>query len=109
LYDLCAGFGRPLDFYQVRVTAVTEATGNCTLEASPPLQINNTTSTVHKLFIYSEAKYYNIGVQPNDVCLRSIQNAKFLKTAILRERCFILQEEFESTASLPDKNSLPIG
>jgi hypothetical protein len=39
--------------------SVTEATGNCTIKASPLLQINNTTSTVHKLFIYSEAKYYN--------------------------------------------------
>jgi hypothetical protein len=55
----CAGFGRPLDSYQDRVTAITEATGNCTLEASPLLQINNTTSIVHKLFIYSDAKYYN--------------------------------------------------
>jgi hypothetical protein len=45
--------------YQDRVTAITEATGNCTLEVRPLLQINNTTSTVHTLFIYSEAKYYN--------------------------------------------------
>jgi hypothetical protein len=36
-----------------------EATGKCTFEVSPQLQINNTTFTVHKLFIYSEAKYYN--------------------------------------------------
>jgi hypothetical protein len=56
---LCAGFGRPLNSYQGRVTAVTEATGNCTLEVRPQLQINNTTSTVHQLFIYAEAKYYN--------------------------------------------------
>jgi hypothetical protein len=56
---LCAGFGRPLDSYQDRVTAITEATGNCTLKASPLLEINNTTSNLHKLFIYSEAKYYN--------------------------------------------------
>jgi hypothetical protein len=39
--------------------AITEATGNCTLEVHPLLQIDNTTSTFHKLFIYSEAKYYN--------------------------------------------------
>jgi hypothetical protein len=41
---LCAGFGRSL---------------NCTLEVRPLLQINKTTSTVHKLFIYSEAKHYD--------------------------------------------------
>jgi hypothetical protein len=42
------------------VTAIIEATENCTLEVRPLLQINNnTTSIVHKLFIYSEAKYYN--------------------------------------------------
>jgi hypothetical protein len=51
LTHVCAGFGRPLDSYQDRVTAITEATGNCTIEANPLLQINNTSSTVHKLFI----------------------------------------------------------
>jgi hypothetical protein len=55
----CPGSGRSLDSSQVRVTAITETTGNCTLEARPLFQINNTTSTVHKLFIYSESKYYN--------------------------------------------------
>jgi hypothetical protein len=35
---LCAGSGRPLDSLQGRVTVVTEATGNCTFEASPLLQ-----------------------------------------------------------------------
>jgi hypothetical protein len=48
---LCAGFGGSLNSYQDRVTAITEATGNCTLEVSPLIQINNTTFTVHKLFI----------------------------------------------------------
>jgi hypothetical protein len=32
--------------------AITEATGNFALEAGPLLEINNTASTVHKLFIY---------------------------------------------------------
>jgi hypothetical protein len=50
--------GSSLNSHQDRVTAITETTGNCTLEASPLLQINNSTSTVHKLFIYSEAKFY---------------------------------------------------
>jgi hypothetical protein len=50
-----------------------------------------------------------MGVQPNDVRLRSIQNAQFLKTDILRERRFIPPKGFESTTSLPDKNSFPIG
>jgi hypothetical protein len=40
-FYLFAGFGRSLDSSQVRVTAITEATGNCTLETSPLLQINN--------------------------------------------------------------------
>jgi hypothetical protein len=42
---------------QVHVTAITEATGICIVEASPLLEISvTTTSTVHKLFIYSKAK-----------------------------------------------------
>jgi hypothetical protein len=56
---LCAGFDRPLNAYKNRVTAITEATGNCTHEASLLLQTSNTTSTVHELFIYSQAKCYN--------------------------------------------------
>jgi hypothetical protein len=47
-----------LTLSQVHVMVITETTGNCTLEASPLLQINNTTSTVHKLFIRLEAKCY---------------------------------------------------
>jgi hypothetical protein len=54
-FYLCAGSGRSLNSSLGRVTAIAEATGNCTLEASPLFQINNTTSTVY-LF---EAKYYN--------------------------------------------------
>jgi hypothetical protein len=38
---------------------ITDATRNCTLEVSPLLKINNTTSTVQKLFVYSETIYYN--------------------------------------------------
>jgi hypothetical protein len=49
---LFAGCGRSLNSSQVRVTAITGATGNCTFEASPLLEINNTISTLHKLFIY---------------------------------------------------------
>jgi hypothetical protein len=59
---LCTYVPAPVDHFnssQVRATAIIEATGNCTLEVSPLPQINNTTSTVHKLFIYSQAKYYN--------------------------------------------------
>jgi hypothetical protein len=41
-------------------TAISKATGNCILEASPLLQINNTTtSTVNKVFIYSYVKLCN--------------------------------------------------
>jgi hypothetical protein len=47
-----------LTLSQVRITVITETTGNCTFEASPLLQINNTTSTVHKLFIRLAAKCY---------------------------------------------------
>jgi hypothetical protein len=54
-----ASFSRPFNSSQVCVTVIIEATLNYTLEASPLLQINNTTSAVHKLFIYPEAKYYN--------------------------------------------------
>jgi hypothetical protein len=36
---LYAGFGRTLDSSQVCVTAITGATGNCTFEASPLLEI----------------------------------------------------------------------
>jgi hypothetical protein len=54
---LCVGFGRSLNFYHDRVTTIIEATGNCTREDCPLFQINNTTSTVYELFIYSEAKY----------------------------------------------------
>jgi hypothetical protein len=43
---------------EVRVSVITEATENCTLEASPLLKINSTSSTLHKLFIRLEAKYY---------------------------------------------------
>jgi hypothetical protein len=37
---LCVDSGRPLNSSQARVTAVTEATGSCTLETSPMLQNN---------------------------------------------------------------------
>jgi hypothetical protein len=40
----------------------------------------------------------------NEVCPRSIQNAKSSKAGVLRERRFIPQEGFELTASLPHKN-----
>jgi hypothetical protein len=59
---LCAyaGFGRSLNSSQVRFTAITEATGSCTLEATPLLQINNTTiSIVLKVFICPEVKLSN--------------------------------------------------
>jgi hypothetical protein len=38
---LYAGFGRPLDSCQDRVTVKTEATANCTSEVSPLHEINN--------------------------------------------------------------------
>jgi hypothetical protein len=47
-----------LTLSQVRITVITGTTGNCTLEASPLLHINNTTSTVHKLFIRLEVNCY---------------------------------------------------
>jgi hypothetical protein len=55
---LYAGFGSSLNFSQGRVTPITEATGSCTFEGKSTAPINKT-STVHDLFIYSEAKYYN--------------------------------------------------
>jgi hypothetical protein len=48
-------------------------------------------------------------MQSNDVCLRLIQNARSPKVGVLQERRFIPLQGFESTASLPDKNSSPIG
>jgi hypothetical protein len=57
---LFAGYGRSLNSSQVRVMAVTVATGSFTLEASPLLQ-NKTkiTSTIYKLFIYLKVKLCN--------------------------------------------------
>jgi hypothetical protein len=54
-------YDRPFNPSQVGVTAVTEATGSCTLKVSPLLQIKDTTtvSTSSKLFIYSKAKLRN--------------------------------------------------
>jgi hypothetical protein len=50
---LYAGSGKPFNSSQVRVTAVTEWTRSCSLEASPLLKIKDTTSvsTPNKLFI----------------------------------------------------------
>jgi hypothetical protein len=53
---LYVGSGGSLNSSQVRVMAVTKETGSFTLEASPVLQISDTTSTVNKLFIYFEAR-----------------------------------------------------
>jgi hypothetical protein len=47
-----------LTLSQVLITVIIGTTGNCTVEASPLLHINNTTSTVRKLFIRLEAKRY---------------------------------------------------
>jgi hypothetical protein len=53
--------GSPFPFFvltcRLRVTAITEATGSCPLEACPLFQINDTTtSTLNELFIYLEAE-----------------------------------------------------
>jgi hypothetical protein len=53
-FYILAGSGRSLNSSQVRVTAITEATGRCTVEANPLPKINSTTSTLRKLFIYSK-------------------------------------------------------
>jgi hypothetical protein len=55
---LFAGFGRTLDSSQVCVTAITGATGNCTLEASPLLESQHNFQ-YPKLFIYLAAQYSN--------------------------------------------------
>jgi hypothetical protein len=56
---LYAGSGRSQNSSQVRVTAITKATDNCTLEASPLLKINNTISSAHKMSICSKTKLCN--------------------------------------------------
>jgi hypothetical protein len=131
---LRAGSARPLNSSQVSVTAITEATGSCTLEASPLLQINGTTtSTVHKLFIYSEAKYCNFlrkqgliwpfnilkfyvpkwrsgnfretwGVQHNHIWLRLIQKAKSHKTCVLQDLNWRHPSQTRSHLQLADFN-----
>lgn len=49
---------KSLNSLQIRVMAVTKASGSFTLEASPLLQINDstTTSTLQILFVYSKAR-----------------------------------------------------
>jgi hypothetical protein len=55
---LYAGFGRTVNSFSDSYYADNWDNGNCTLEASPLLHINNTTSTVHKLFIHLEVNCY---------------------------------------------------
>jgi hypothetical protein len=50
----------PLTPLRFCITGISKATGSCTFEASPLLQINEiATSTVHKLFICLKVKLYN--------------------------------------------------
>jgi hypothetical protein len=58
LYTFMPASVERLTLSQIRVTVITQTTGNCAFKASPLLHKNNTTSTVCKLFIRLVAKCY---------------------------------------------------